>query len=303
MKWVAYILWFAAAVLAIGEQIKDKPGKQQTIREKLIRWRMRIIAGIITLAAAGIHQFPQDTDIPSDNLHELSCDVDTVKSLLRQALGSEDKKYLDAAREEAECIEASQLARTARDSAIVAAGLAKYSTAIIHLQYVLWAATDDLAKGETYADMGLIEYLWGLSLPVEDDQKDRDSHIIQAVIHYDSALVYKYSDFEIWNDCGAAQYYLEEFTAAVASFDSAIVYKFDFAETWSNRCAALYQLKEFTAAIASCDSAIAYKYDLAEAWHNRGLALYNRGELISAAASRDSAAKYDAEQSKDPRLK
>lgn len=292
MKLLAYILWFIAAILFIWEQIKDKPGKRQTVRQKLIRWRMRIIAAIIAALAVGIHQYPQDPEIPSDNWDELTCDIDTVKSLLQQSLDSQNEEYLEAARKEAACIDASEFARTANDSGIVALGLAKYPEAIIHFQYAIWAAEDDLSRGEAYANMALTQLLWGESLSTEDDQDNRHHHLNHAVIYYDSALVYKHDDSNAWYNRGYALGRLGEFTAAMASYDSALVCKYDDAEAWNNRGVALAKLGDFTAAVASCDSALVYKHDDSHAWCNRGSALNDLGDFTAAVASYDSALVY-----------
>jgi tetratricopeptide (TPR) repeat protein len=288
MQYLLYVLAIVAAILVVIREFIGKPDDSKK------RWSWRLGCSVVIIGCIiAILTLPQKEGI-EDSLNQIQCSIDSLKPIILEMAGKgkEAPELADSAKQQAECIQATMVLRTALDSGLVAIGLGNYSQAITHLNYAIMAAQDDSAKAEGYFYRAAASSFWGDNYSAAEEKDKAREQYEEALACCDSALVYKRDFPNSWSNRGVVLYELGRYKKALYSFDSALVYKRDSPEAWYNRGNALVRLGFSDEAIASYDSALAYKQDYPEAWNNRGNALVRFGLYDEAIASCDSALAY-----------
>jgi tetratricopeptide (TPR) repeat protein len=298
LKSLAWVALSLAAILAAYAAFLKRP------RRRKQRWGWFVGVSALVLFSVGtiLNPFTRTDDgstaalQPSidslrSDLSETRCAIDSLKNSIDVQV-SQRRGPSESLKEQAECIQATQVLRTALDSGLVAIGLGKYEEAILHLNYGLISATDDSSRAESFYYRGMAYALWAESLYVMEDTTNARTRYQLALAGLDSALTYNRKYPKAWYNRGLVLFQLGNYEGAIQSCDSAIAYKYNRPDVWTNRGAARFELGDKKGAMKDFDSALACKRDHPRTWYNRGLAQLALGDYEGAIQSCDSAIAY-----------
>ncbi len=197
MTTVFAILGVATAVAAVAALVKVLSERIEWLK----RWSWHLAVGVgatgfvIAIIAWISYEAPAtkaDLDASSE---KLVCRIDSLKQFIREG-------NFPAAKEQAECIDATQILESARDSGVVQLGLGNYRAALSLLAVARQATRDSAALAEVFFYMGVAALKWADHF-AEADKSDSATPLYETALTYnDSSLSYKPDSPEAWNNRG-----------------------------------------------------------------------------------------------------